>query len=155
MLGLGQVASAIASLKINREQMAFQERMSSTAYQRSMADMKKGGLNPILAGGVGGASTPPGSAVTPNFGDMDPISTASAIADIKVKQTQAEKNYWDAGTARQLAEKYRQEGKYVTKQTELVGYEVPLKAADADFYQTKGGKFVRGINRFMQGVMGR
>ena len=59
----------------NRE---FQERMSNTAYQRTVEDMKKAGINPILAFANGGASTPGGSSATISGASMG-LASSSAL----------------------------------------------------------------------------
>lgn len=83
----GQKSANRQNLKIAREQMAFQERMSSTAYQRAMADMREGGLNPILAAGRGGASTP-GGASAKMENEISPAVNSAIGLITAIKQAQ-------------------------------------------------------------------
>lgn len=78
----GTALTAVLSSKEAKKQRKWAEKMSSTAYQRGMADMKLAGLNPILAYKQGGASSPTGSmAPMPNFGNaISPAVQAAASA---------------------------------------------------------------------------
>ena len=77
-------------------QMAFQEDMSNTAYQRAMEDMRKAGLNPILAGKLGGATTPGGGTYQPENIGASTVQGAMQGAQVANALEQANKTAQEA-----------------------------------------------------------
>jgi len=81
---IGGAITAYGQYRANKETRNYATKMSGTAHQRQMADLKAAGINPILAGRLGGASTPSyqagniGAAAVQGYGQVSSAKQAQA-----------------------------------------------------------------------------
>lgn len=161
----GERANASSAASV-QQQMDFQERMRATQYQTTMADMRKAGLNPMLAAKVGGAGTPSGASMTfQNVGqaaaDGAAKMSSSAVAmkrltseieninaDTELKKTTDKKTFIESGVKYQEGENLVTMGRILDEQ--LISAQKQAVYDDMDRKMVEDNPMVKNLSTLMR-----